>query len=86
MRWWFYVFIPGSLARSREARQGVADHGFRFARGGLAPSVPEAEAQIARSRELARAEIRDWQHQPSHMLGPNGDLIPLGEVVPELTA
>jgi hypothetical protein len=95
IRWWVYIFIPGEKLRNQRPRLGVIDRGFRFARGGRAGSSEEAERLIAEAYEVAAHEARHWKGQPSHELGPAGQLVPLDEVTdlpaltesyPELTA
>jgi len=78
VRWWLYLEV--SEGRNQQARQGVVDRGFRFARGGRANTPQEAEYKLMVAREEANVEWRLWTHQPSHMLGARGELIPLGEV------
>jgi hypothetical protein len=85
VRWWLYIFIPGEKLRPSAPRLGVVDRGFRFARGGRASEATDAEHQIAHAYDLARQEAAYWRGQPSHGLGSAGELIPLDEVLPELT-
>lgn len=79
-RWWLYVQIEGKHLRDQRARKGVVDHGFRFARGGRTYTVADAIAAIREAERQAVAECRSWQGQPSHALGPRGELIPLDRV------
>lgn len=85
IRWWVYVFIPGEKLRNQRARLGVPDRGFHFARGGRAWSAEQAQDRIREAYEVAQHEARIWTGQPSHSLGPNGELIPVDDL-PELTA
>ena len=78
-RWWIYLHIPSG--RPQEPRRGVPDAGFRFARGGRATSPQEAAYRLDLARGEANAEWAFWTHQPSHLLGPDGSLIPLGTQV-----
>jgi hypothetical protein len=82
VRWWVYLFV--AQGRRRAPRRGVVDRGFRFARGGLATDEAEAREEIRLAREQAAREWRYWTHQPSHMLGPGGELVPLDEVLLEI--
>lgn len=84
VRWWLYLHVE--VARPQQPRKGVADYGFRFARGGLTTSREAALGAIALAREEAEREWRVWQHQPSHALARDGSLIPLGDVPLELGA
>ena len=84
IRWWLYCEIP--VSRYQPARQGVVDHGFRFARGGRATTVQEAEYKLDVARSEANVDWRLWTHQPSHLLGEHGELIPLDEVALQLEA
>jgi hypothetical protein len=84
IRWWFFVCVPGR--RFRQARRGVIDRGFRFARGGRVETAEQAEQAVRAARDVAEWEIRIWNHQPSHRLGPAGELIPLDVVLPEIEA
>ena len=77
-RWWLYVLVPGS--RNQAARRGVIDRGFRFARGGRAYTEDDARREIARAQGTAEREMSYWNAQPSHALGPHGELIALDEV------
>lgn len=83
VRWWFYVFVPGEKLRNQQARKGVQDYGFAFARGGRCRGAKEAQAHIAEAQREAESEIEYWRGQPSHALGPSGELIPLNQL-PEL--
>lgn len=85
-RWWLYLHVPGDRLRHQAARRGVLDRGFRFARGGRAATVEEAQAHLARAADEARHEAELWRRQPSHRLGPSGELIPLDEILPGLPA
>lgn len=80
IRWWVFMFVPGYLLRNQKARLGVTDRGFRFARGGRASTPEEAERLIADAYAEARREASHWTGQPSHALGPGGELIPLDSV------
>lgn len=84
IRWWVYIFVPGAAMRNQRARLGVIDRGFHFARGGRATDADEAESLIMEAVEVAQHEARFWTGQPSHALGPAGQLIPLDEVIGEL--
>lgn len=84
IRWWVFLQVDGAQLRNQEARQGVVDRGFRFARGGMAVNANQARAEIGYARDEAEVELAEWQHQPSHALGPVGELIPLDEVRLEL--
>jgi hypothetical protein len=84
IRWWMFCEIQDG--RYQPARQGVVDRGFRFARGGRATTPQEAEYKLQVAREEANVEWRLWTHQPSHMLGARGELIPLDEFPLELEA
>ena len=86
IRWWFYIWIPGGKLRNQDARLGVEDHGFTFARGGRTHSEEDAQHEIEKAQREAEREVEYWRGQPSHALGPNGELIPLGELAPELPA
>lgn len=86
IRWWFYIWVPGYKLRNRQARLGVSDNGFAFARGGRTHSGEHASQLIAEAEAEAQREIEYWRGQPSHSLGPNGELIPLDEMRPELPA
>lgn len=79
VRWWIYLNIPGR--RDQGARRGVVDRGFRFARGGRTNTIDEAEEALIRARADASRELQLWGHQPSHALGPGGQLVPLDEVL-----
>lgn len=83
IRWWLYIELTPGIGRPAAPRQGVIDRGFHFARGGRCETEDDARWQLIRAREAAEREWRFWQHQPSHMLGPAGELIPLDEVLPE---
>lgn len=80
-RWWFYLHVPDAEGRPQDPRQGVQGNGFSFARGGRAPDRHSADLRLRRAWDDAEREFRLWQKQPSHALGPNGELVPLGEVV-----
>lgn len=84
VRWWLFIHLEEG--RPARPRLGVVDRGFRFARGGCVVTDDEARAALELAREAARAEWTRWQHQPSHALGPRGELVPLDEVIPELIA
>jgi hypothetical protein len=84
VRWWLFVYLEN--ARPQGPRRGVVDRGFRFARGGCCATEDEARRDLDRARVEARIEWLRWTHQPSHLLDPSGELIPLDEVLPELTA
>lgn len=84
IRWWLYLEVPGEELRNQQARLGVADPGFRFARGGRATTTREAEEALRDALAEAGREVEFWRGQPSHALGPDGELIPLGELRPEL--
>lgn len=84
VRWWLFIYLENT--RPQGPRRGVVDRGFRFARGGACSSEDEARRALERARSEARAEWARWTHQPSHLLGPGGELVPLDEVVPELMA
>jgi hypothetical protein len=86
VRWWLFIHIEGERARPQRPRRGVVDRGFRFARGGCVASDESARSALEIARDEAREEWARWQHQPSHALGPRGELIPLDEVIPELVA
>jgi len=85
IRWWLFVQIDGPHARPQRPRLGVVDRGFRFARGGRVSTAEEAENALRDAHAEARREIEFWAGQPTHALGPLGELIPLDELVPELT-
>lgn len=78
IRWWVFVAVQGR--RNQRARQGVIDRGFHFARGGRCAEPYQAESLIRQAREQAESELHRWEHQPSHALGPGGELIALDEV------
>lgn len=82
IRWWCYLHIKN--ARNQEARRGVPDDGFRFARGGRCSTPREAQNLIRRAQDDARTEWETWIHQPSHVLGRRGELIPVNELPLEL--
>jgi hypothetical protein len=84
VRWWVYVFVPGAEGRPQGPRKGVLDRGFKFARGGRVATNAEAEDALREAFAEGRAEIHFWRGQPSHALGPNGELIPLDALLPEL--
>jgi len=84
VRWWLFIHLEEG--RPQRPRRGVIDRGFRFARGGCVATDDDARAALELARDEARSEWSRWQHQPSHALGANGELIPLDEVIPELTA
>lgn len=86
IRWWLYVALDGAEGRPQRPRLGVVDHGFRFARGGRVRTDDAAQAALRAAYEEANRELGFWRGQPSHRLGPNGELIPLGELAPELPA
>lgn len=79
-RWWLYVQVEGEQLRDQRARKGVADNGFRFARGGRAYTPEECRFWIGQAELDAVAECQMWMRQPSHLLGPAGQLIPLDQV------
>lgn len=83
VRWWFYIWVPGEKLRNQKARLGVEDNGFTFARGGRTHSEERAAQLIALAQAEAEREIAYWRGQPSHALGPAGELIPLRQL-PEL--
>lgn len=87
IRWWLYVFLEPGTGRRSKPRRGVVDRGFRFARGGRVWHEADAQAALARAARDVHNEWVLWSHQPSHALGPRGELIPLDEVAsgfPEL--
>lgn len=84
VRWWLFIHIEEG--RPQRPRLGVVDRGFRFARGGCVASEDEARERLKSARDEANTEWMRWQHQPSHALGTRGELIPLDEIIPELTA
>lgn len=84
VRWWLYVHLDGEDGRPQRPRKGVADQGFHFARGGRAATAKQAELMLEEATGQAETEYWLWRGQPSHMLGRNGELIPLGEALPEL--
>ena len=86
IRWWLFLFVPGEKLRNQRARQGVVDRGFRFARGGRAATEEEARRLLSAAHSEAQREVDFWRGQPSHALAPNGDLVPLDELLPELPA
>ena len=86
VRWWIFLYTPGLNLRNQRARLGVVDRGFHFARGGRTATEEEARRLLSEAHTDATREAEYWRGQPSHMLGPAGQLVPLDEVVPELTA
>lgn len=86
IRWWLFLFVPGDRLRNQRARQGVADRGFHFARGGRVSTEEEARRLLSEAHIAAEREVIYWRGQPSHALGGAGELIPLDEVLPELRA
>lgn len=80
IRWWLYLEDEEGRARNQQARKGVVDRGFHFARGGRVNTEQEADECLRLALIAAQAELVSWQHQPSHALGPGGQLIPLDEV------
>jgi hypothetical protein len=86
IRWWLYLEDEDGRARPQAPRKGVVDRGFHFARGGRVDTPDEAEAAVEQAYREALYELDVWRHQPSHALGPGGQLIPLDHVVthPEL--
>lgn len=86
VRWWFFAHVTGEDGRPQRPRQGVHDEGFCFARGGRVATHAEADAQIAAAAREAELELSYWRSQPSHMLAPNGALVPIGEVAGHLGA
>lgn len=85
VRWWLVVRLDGEDGRRQRPRLGVVDRGFRFARGGRVRTAQEAEDALHDARGQAEREADYWRGQPSHALGSAGELVPLGEVVAELT-
>lgn len=86
IRWWMFLSVPGARLRNQRPRQGVVDRGFRFARGGRVATEEEAATLLEQARHDAQREVQYWRGQPSHALGPAGELIPLDAIIPELTA
>jgi hypothetical protein len=86
VRWWLYLHVTGDDARRQASRLGVADAGFRFARGGRARSFDDAAGELDAARHEALRDLQGWRGQPSHMLNASGGLVPLDEVRAELLA
>lgn len=84
VRWWVYLWVPGHKLRNSRARLGVEDNGFTFARGGRTHSEEHAGQLIREAQTEAEREMSYWRGQPSHALGPSGELVPLGAVAPEI--
>lgn len=84
IRWW--IFLSLENARPQRPRQGVVDRGFRFARGGRVATEEQANEALYLARGEADRELVYWRGQPSHALGPHGELIPLDAIREELLA